>query len=276
MFRCVLPLTSLAASALFSLVCACSGWDEYKGMFSGKNIETPINENPARTLDDGVVWDGLVSNAVHGLGKDKDGNAASSITFFGGGDPRLTFSIKATSSRVSQRVLEVGSSSEKLGGAFLEVEGSMVLVGQAGEGGVSKESVEGTDLSLDFTMSNELVITLGDPDPNDMFHVEVRRDAVFGSPVYVLSSGQSMCAYEEGTLARDMPELLVRTPMFTHVNPNSAVSTTLQLLNKSPTGTEREKKSQPQRNNGEQSYAPSSAILSRLALRFIFYLVLLM
>lgn len=206
-----------------------------------------------------MVWDGLVSNAVHGLGKDKDGNAASSITFFGGGDPRLTFSIKATSNRVSQRVLEVGSSSEKLGGGFLDVEGSMVLVGQAGEGGTSKESVEGTDLSLDFSMSNELVITLGDPDPNDMFHVEVRRDSVFGSPVYVVSSGQSMCAYEEGTLARDMPELLVRTPMFTHVNPNSAVSTTLQLLNKSPTGTERGKTSQPQRNDGEQSCAPSLA-----------------
>ena len=96
--------------------------------------------------------------------------------------------------------------------------------------------LSGSETDSDDSQSNTVSFTLADPDQGDLFSVVVRKDTVYGSPVYVTTSGRSRCAAENNTIARESVSLQLSTASFSGIDPTDTVTTTLTLTNNAPFG----------------------------------------
>lgn len=85
--------------------------------------------------------------------------------------------------------------------------------------------------STETTQSKEIGYTMADDDGGDFFSVDVKRDKVYGTPVFTLQAGTSSCPHEEGTQQRDMPEIQVLTPNVQNVPINSQATLTVKMSN---------------------------------------------
>ena len=92
----------------------------------------------------------------------------------------------------------------------------------------------GTETDTDNAQTNTVSFTLDDPDQGDQFSVIIMKDTVFGSPVYVTTSGRSRCAAEANTIAREAVIMQLTTSSFAGVGPSDTVTTSLTLTNDSP------------------------------------------
>lgn len=74
---------------------------------------------------------------------------------------------------------------------------------------------------------------LADNDPGDNFTLDVKRDPVYGSPVFNLISGATSCPHEPNTFARDRAQLVVEPIKNVNVNPDEPAlfRVTVQNLN---------------------------------------------
>jgi len=158
-----------------------------------------------------------------------------SLTFFGGSSA-LSFTLTTESSSTSQCDLTVDTSS--MAGA--EWESSLALfgigVGNSGSSTATLTFSRGNHKVSTSTKTNTVAVTFADPDLGDQFQVEVRKDPVFGGPVYRLLGGQTRCAWEQGSVSRDDISMALVQSTFEHVNPYSSISTVLEMSNNSPTG----------------------------------------
>lgn len=125
---------------------------------------------------------------------------------FNGGD--LSFQYSETQTTSETRAIEYNAVLEQgLTAEFgLEVGGSGVSAG----GSIKMKNEYGNGETNSNESTNTLTYTLVDSDVFDNFVVEVRKDAVFGSNVFVLDSAQSRtsCRYEGG-YQLDQPSLSV-------------------------------------------------------------------
>jgi hypothetical protein len=156
-----------------------------------------------------------------------------SITFFGGSE--LEFELEAESTQESEREIEIGMEAtatltSSFSGEFFGVE-----VGLESEKSIKLGFSHGQSGMSSTKQVRTITIKFADEDEGDMFEVEIRKDAVYGSPVYRVLGGQSRCPWEDGTVSRDGQQMAFAQSTFLHVNPYSAISTTLDLTNLSPT-----------------------------------------
>ena len=94
----------------------------------------------------------------------------------------------------------------------------------------------GTESSVDSGNERSLSFELSDPDRGDSFDVIIRRDPVYGTPVYITRAGRSRCRQESGTVARE--SLVLSWPQGFQQQPASDVfSAVLEVAN---TGLETE------------------------------------
>jgi hypothetical protein len=89
----------------------------------------------------------------------------------------------------------------------------------------------GKSTSTETTNSKEVSYTLVDDDGGDFFSVDIKKDKVYGTPVFTLAAGTSSCPHEEGTQQRDFPEILVTTPNVQNVPLNTQATLTVQMSN---------------------------------------------
>jgi hypothetical protein len=110
--------------------------------------------------------------------------------------------------------------------------GATVSVGFELEG-VTNET-EGDSENSSTTVS----YTLADDDPNDNWTIDILDDGVFGTPVFNVRAGESMCPWEPNTLNRE--QVAFATDLFTDVNvpANDAAVYNLVLTNDSQTGND--------------------------------------
>lgn len=110
--------------------------------------------------------------------------------------------------------------------------GSKVSLGMKIGGGTS--TVTGSSTSSTRSVS----YTLADDDPNDNYTIDILDDPVFGTPVFRLKSGESMCPWEPGTLNRE--EVGFGTNRLTAVNvpANEPATFELTLSNQGQTGND--------------------------------------
>lgn len=108
----------------------------------------------------------------------------------------------------------------------------------------------GTKVSLGFKMgggytttsgssdveARTVSFTLADSDVNDNFTVDILDDPVFGTPVFRLVSGESMCPWEPGTQNREEVSLGIDKLTVVNVPPNSPAVFNLTLGNIGQTG----------------------------------------
>jgi hypothetical protein len=88
------------------------------------------------------------------------------------------------------------SFNEKLGFEVFDI-GTTVTMGMTLSGG------EQTTQSSVNTKNRAVSFTLADNEPNDNFSVDILDDPVFGTPVFKLRAGESMCPWEPGTQNRE-------------------------------------------------------------------------
>lgn len=136
-----------------------------------------------------------------------------------------------TSSSTVEFNLEINSSvAAELG---LEVAGSGI------SGGVTVAFKTETGKSLTNTSIAETTTgyILDDSNTGDNFSVNVKKDPVYGSPVFETVAGQSSCPAEANTLPRDNMQFLVPVPSVSGVAANQDAIFTMLLGNNNTTET---------------------------------------
>ena len=88
------------------------------------------------------------------------------------------------------------------------------------------------------TETNSVSFTLADDDPNDNFTIDIFDDPVFGTPVFKLRSGESMCPWEPGTLNREEVGFAIDRLTAVNVSENNAAIFRLALTNQGQTGND--------------------------------------
>jgi hypothetical protein len=154
------------------------------------------------------------------------------ITFDGLVSVTETLTTEETNSSSFSFDLEITAGfQETLGFEVFDV-GSKVTVGFETTGGTS------TSESTSNTSSNSVSYTLADDDPNDNFTIDIFDEGVYGTPVFKIRSGESMCPWEEGTLNRE--EVGFASDALTAVNvpANDAAVFRLSLTNLGQTGND--------------------------------------
>jgi len=77
---------------------------------------------------------------------------------------------------------------------------------------------------------------LEDEDMGDNFDVKIFEDPVFGTPIFEVISGESMCPAEEGTVAREKMQISAKTSSITGVPDGEPAVFEITLSNLSPVG----------------------------------------
>ncbi|MBI3193827.1 MAG: T9SS type A sorting domain-containing protein [Ignavibacteriae bacterium] len=98
---------------------------------------------------------------------------------------------------------------------------------------------------------------LSDDDQGDYFSVDVKKDKVYGTPVFKTVSGVSSCPHEDSTQARDGAFLNISPAQQVNVPPDQPAVFTLLLGNTSESGEAREYKL-----SVEQTSNPDGAIIA--------------
>ena len=105
--------------------------------------------------------------------------------------------------------------------------------GRVGNVSTSFSFNTGKSSSETVTQSQTFGYVLADNDPGDNFTLDVKRDPVYGSPVFNLISGATSCPHEPNTFARDRAQLVVEPIKNVNVNPDEPAlfRVTVQNLN---------------------------------------------
>jgi hypothetical protein len=80
--------------------------------------------------------------------------------------------------------------------------------------------------------------TLADDDPNDNYTIDILDDAVFGTPVFKLKAGETMCPWEPGTLNREEVGFSIDRLTAINIPENDPATFKLSLSNNGQTGND--------------------------------------
>lgn len=159
------------------------------------------------------------------------------VSFVGGGS-KQSFTLQSEAGSVGldqQDGLFTSDDSLTLGVQIKS--GFGLLVGKSLSATVGYQSIETGQLNKkgDQKSTQSVSFTLGDPEPGDIFDVEVRIDELYGTPVFVTRGGQSRCPSEANTLPRETIRAQLGFSRLSMVPPNSIARVPLILDNQSPT-----------------------------------------
>jgi len=104
-------------------------------------------------------------------------------------------------------------------------------IGASSSLSVTMTSEESNDTTNTETYNRVVSYTLADDDENDNFTIDIKDDPVYGTPVFDLVSGKSMCPWEEGTLNREEVSLRIDRSQAINVPSNDAAVFTLHAGN---------------------------------------------
>ena len=121
--------------------------------------------------------------------------------------------------------------SETLGFEAFSI-GSQVTLGM--DIGGSKSSSNGGNTNNTTSVN----FTLADDDPNDNYTIDILDDAVFGTPVFKLKAGETMCPWEPGTLNREEVGFNIDRITAINVPENEGANFKLSISNNGQTGND--------------------------------------
>jgi len=96
-------------------------------------------------------------------------------------------------------------------GVAVDVGASVAGVGLFGGVAVSGRSTWGSIVATDSTQTTTVGYVLSDDDMGDSYTIDIKRDKVYGVPVFKLVAGSSSCPWEAGTLPREGVQLISNT-----------------------------------------------------------------
>ena len=141
---------------------------------------------------------------------DASTGADASIVAFSGGGVETTYTYTSTTSYTLALTFHSGGDYAVNAGA----KGGGNVLGADLEFGYeySRQWNDGKDRNGEQEREQETVVefTLADDDALDMFDVMVKRDPVYGTPVFDVVAGRSMCPHEKGTDPREQWAMIIR------------------------------------------------------------------
>jgi hypothetical protein len=120
---------------------------------------------------------------------------------------------------------------------------------EIGDGGDFNETAFGVQANFNWNTTKNTESTssqtqtfgyhLEDSNPGDFFSVDVLKDKTYGTPSFRVVAGTSSCPHEEGTQARDMPEITLDNYVTYNVPINQPANYVAHLYNLSESGEAR-------------------------------------
>ena len=98
----------------------------------------------------------------------------------------------------------------------------------------------GMSATAGYEESNTFGYALADADIGDNFTLDIKKDKMYGSPVFVTISGFSSCPWEANTVPFDQAALSINSSLEVDVPPDDPAVFTLNLGNLSPAEADRE------------------------------------
>jgi len=119
--------------------------------------------------------------------------------------------------------------------AEVAIELGLDIGGTGASGGVSVGFKMETGGSRTGTTIKSTTIgyTLDDGDLGDFYSVNIKKDLVYGTPVFEVVAANTSCPFEPGTLPRDEMQVLVPEPVKRDVDPNGEAEFVLKIGNTS-------------------------------------------
>ncbi|RYZ30649.1 MAG: hypothetical protein EOO10_02080 [Chitinophagaceae bacterium] len=111
----------------------------------------------------------------------------------------------------------------------LEIAGS----GVSGGVNIGFKMETGESKTTTATKSTTVSYTIDDDDPGDNFTVDIKKDPVYGTPVFVLVAGSASCPDEPIAQKRDNAQLLAPNPVQRNIPPTDEAIYELQIGNTS-------------------------------------------
>jgi trimeric autotransporter adhesin len=162
--------------------------------------------------------------------------------------PVQNYSFSAGAPFESSTTLENESSLEIEYNIFIETE---VAIGVGvGDGGTFANTEFGVKANFKWNTSRTETTTTGssktvgfhldDDDQGDFFSVDVKKDKVYGTPVFSLVAGTTSCPFEEGSQPRDEPQITMDGYVANNVPANGSAVFVANLANLSQSGETRQ------------------------------------
>lgn len=82
---------------------------------------------------------------------------------------------------------------------------------------VNVRSESGKSLQNTITTETTTGYLLADANAGDYYSVDIKRDKVYGTPVFDLVAGTSSCPPEPGAQSRDFPRIIIDTPVYNNI-----------------------------------------------------------
>ena len=181
---------------------------------------------PHDAIDGALNTDGTVAGT-----QEKDELRSLSALQFSGGGSTYTFAydysndVSVESAYLHKREIQTGvefSFDLETGGVGADFKITPLAVGEL-EASNGEEDGYSTETSVSFT--------LGDPDPSDVFTVEVFKHPDYGTLVFHTASGKSSCPHEQGTTPLEKLSISVSRRPLAAVLPNEPAVFELLLQN---------------------------------------------
>ncbi|MCF7841198.1 MAG: T9SS type A sorting domain-containing protein, partial [Candidatus Marinimicrobia bacterium] len=177
------------------------------------------------TMNDSAKANAVFTDAVSNTGESLTNiswDALSSYDYSTQNDSSIS-----TSHDISIR--EYSETNEELG---------LLVAGVGVVGGITDDWADITNTSTGETetYSTTMGFHFADNDPGDAFTVDIKRDLVWGMPVFELVAGQTSRPWEKGTFKRQWADLSVDPLVLVDVEPDETAVFTLGLGNLSETG----------------------------------------
>ena len=213
-----------------------------QAVLAAANWQSLLDYN-AQLVGGAVSWPGLLNHVAFGnasqtaaldlTASDELGSDTAVFTFAGdAGAIELTI----TDSLILDAVSSIDSESVASNEVDVDATATLVIVSVQGSYTYSSTNTFDYTVTMEFNSEQDTVldVVLADPDDNDQFSIAVMRDTVYGSPVYQTLAGQSRCAPEANTIAREQISMNLATSTFVQVPPSSHLSTVLTIQQAAP------------------------------------------
>jgi hypothetical protein len=182
-------------------------------------------DSSSKYLDQIKVWEQVIAN--NNINKAR-AEFVRNRSFDGNAGP-ITESTTSSATQSSSIEFEVEIQKDKAISAGLEIGGA----GFEGGASVSLKMTTGSSSTNTNTSSTTMGYTLDDDDAGDYYSVDIKKDPVYSTPVFVLVAGTSSCPAEPIAQSRDYAQLSIPTPELRNIPGNGEALFQLKLQNAS-------------------------------------------
>lgn len=181
-------------------------------------------DSTARKLTNQIsIWQQVIAN--NNANKDR-AEFVRNRSFDGNAGP-ITESTTSTSTNTNTIAFEMEIDKNVAIQAGVEIGG----IGVSGGATIDMKMTTGNSTTNTATTSTTMGYTLDDDDAGDFYSVDIKKDPVYNTPVFVLVAGTASCPAEPIAQSRDNVQLTIPTPEIRNIPANGEALFQLQLQN---------------------------------------------